>query len=375
MEQCYIGKTVQSLKERYNQHRRSANISKEEEKGKAGRLHRTMWAEGGKVIFEKIYDAKDAHDLAEKEREFVLQYKSKEFGWNTVVPSGQYTPNCTIKSIFIDKEKIEFETYKDLIRVLSDKHKCKLSYSTLRFYLVDIIDTDDPQQIEEACLKTIEAANGTAWRERHRNIFGREISGKNWARDIVADSEINRNGLTLAQLRARLDGNDNEETIEKALKNPSQLKRRTYNLTFEDRPEMGPFQNVPQLLKALEAEFPNQKFPRDTAISTNLRRGYSLLQAVNLSPPPWRSTDLWKYADKLLASGFILEGKIRPGSQPLLSSTFRIVFSSIIDCANYFNFDYTTLCENLKKMDLDEYLDKKNRVPKIGQGLAKTLIN
>ena len=110
-------------------------------------------------------------------------------------------------------------------------------------------------------------------------------------------------------------------------------------------------------------------------MSTDLRRGYSLLQAVNLSPPPWRSTDLWKYADKLLASGFILEEKIRPGSQPLLNSTFQIVFPSIIDCANYFNSDYTTLCENFKKMDLDEYLDKKNRVPKIGQGLAKTLIN
>ena len=66
VEQCYIGKTVQSLKERYNQHRRSANISKEEEKGKAGKLHKTMWAEGEKVHFEKIYDAKDAHDLAKK---------------------------------------------------------------------------------------------------------------------------------------------------------------------------------------------------------------------------------------------------------------------------------------------------------------------
>ena len=87
VEQCYIGKTVQSLKERYNQHRRSANISKEEEKGKAGKLHKTMWAEGDKVHFEKIYDAKDANDLAKKEREFVLQFKSKEFGWNIVVPS------------------------------------------------------------------------------------------------------------------------------------------------------------------------------------------------------------------------------------------------------------------------------------------------
>jgi len=375
VEQCYIGKTVQSLKERYNQHRRSANISKEEEKGKAGKLHKTMWAEGDKVHFEKIYDAKDAHELAKKEREFVLQFKSKEFGWNIVVPSGEFTPNCNLKSIFINKEEIIFDSYKDLIRVLSDKYKRKLSYSTLRFYLVDIIDTDDPQQIEEACLKTIRAADETAWRERSRNIFGKEVSGNHWARDIIADRDLNRNGLTLAQLRARLDGNDDEESIEQALKNPPKFKKRTYNLTFEDRPDIGPYQNVPQLLNALKADFPNQKFPRDTTVNTNLSRGYSLLQAVGLSQPPWRSTDLWKYTDKLIDSGFKLEGEIRPNAQPLVSHNFQIIFASIKDCANNFNFDYTTLCEKLKIMDLDEYLHEKNRVPKINQAKVKNPIN
>lgn len=201
VEQCYIGKTIQSLNERCNQHRRSANISKEEEKVKAGKLHKTMWAEGENVIFEKIYDAKDAYELAQKEREYVLQYKSKEFGWNTVVPSGEYKPNCTLKSIWINKETIEFENYKGLVRNLSDKFRLKLSYSTLRFYLVDIINTDDPQEIEQACLKTISAANGTAWRERPRNIFGKEISGKYWVRDILFDSELNKHGLTEAQFR------------------------------------------------------------------------------------------------------------------------------------------------------------------------------
>tara|TARA_B100000767_G_scaffold6607_1_gene6470 strand:+ start:1821 stop:2237 length:417 start_codon:yes stop_codon:yes gene_type:complete len=138
---------------------------------------------------------------------------------------------------------------------------------------------------------------------------------------------------------------------------------------------MGPFQTIMQLLEALEAEFPNNKFPTDKEVSTYLRRDYSLLQSVKLSLPPWQSTELWRYCYKLLGSGFKLEGKIRPNAQPLVSGTFQIVFASIKDCANNFNFDYTTLCDKLKNMDLDEYLDEKNRVPKINIAKAENLIN
>ena len=134
-------------------------------------------------------------------------------------------------------------------------------------------------------------------------------------------------------------------------------------------------EEVRAIRNALKAEFPNQKFPRDTTVNTNLSRGYSLLQAVGLSQPPWRSTDLWKYTDKLIDSGFKLEGEIRPNAQPLVSHNFQIIFASIKDCANNFNFDYTTLCEKLKNMDLDNYLHEKKRIPKIYQAEIKNLTN
>jgi hypothetical protein len=363
VEQCYIGKTIQSLEERKKQHKRSA--SNKEQKGKSGKLHKTMYVEEDNVKFESIYIAKDAADLAKNERSFVIKYKSKESGWNTVLPSGQYTPKCTINSITYNEKKVEFESYKDLTRVLGKIENVQLSYSTLLFYMQDIDDTDDLQQLEQACLKAVGAANGTTWRERRRNIFGKVVFGKRWVKEILDDSALNKYKLTESQFRSRLDGKDDVETIEEALKKPGINPSRIYHIVLENDDEVGPFNSISSLINELKHVYPNKKFPSVTTIHTYLRRGYSLKQAVGLEPPPWRCTELWSYMDQCLKDGYEMIGKVVSEGQPLESKDFKKVFTSIKNCAGHFNFDYTTLSEKLKEMTLDDYLKEKKRTPRV----------
>ena len=143
IEPCYIGKTVQSLADRENQHWRAAGESRHEERGKAGKLHRIMWAEGrdsGKVKFEEIASATCNQELAEKERCYVLKYNSKDQGWNSVVPSGQVLATSELSKISVMEQEIFFDGYKDLSRKLSDAFEVNASYSTLLLNLQDAID-------------------------------------------------------------------------------------------------------------------------------------------------------------------------------------------------------------------------------------------
>ena len=364
IEPCYIGKTIQPLADRENQHWRAAKESADEKRG-AGKLHKIMHAEGrhrGRVLFEEIAQAFSMQELAKKERFYVLKYKSaEEPGWNSNVPTGKPLATSELSKISVMGHEIYFNGFKDLSRKLSQALEVKVSYSTLRRYLQDAIDPNDPEELETACKSSIDSAAQTASQERERIIFGTVVSGKKWFSQIVNNRTLNRNGLTKAQLRSLLGGKDDKASIEDALRQKPKRTKKSLKITTDGK-KYGPYPTIRAALSDLKKAFPKKIFPAESTVSANLGKGYSDTQAFGLEEPPWATTPLWLICDQLIRDGYDLIGEKRHESEPIISNHWRIVFASRKACADHFFIDYTTLCEKLKEMDLDDYLETKGKI-------------
>ena len=214
--------------------------------------------------------------------------------------------------------------------------------------------------MEDACKLTIATANRTVYQQRKRIIFGTAVSGKQWFKQIVENKALNKNKLSSNQLRRLLNGKDDEASIEAALMEKPQRVAQEYEISHEDK-KFGPHASVISLLNDLKIAFPKTTFPRDTTVHTNLRKGYSLSQAVGLEAPPWATTPLWLLCSHLIGEGFEFIGEKRHEGEPVVSYHWKTVYASKKECAKKFRLDYTTLCEKLQQMELDEYLASKDK--------------
>lgn len=77
-EEAYIGITTRSMEERKADHIQKAN------KGTGGRFQEAIATYGPDAFtFEQIDTANSSNELAEKEKKYILQYDSKENGYNS----------------------------------------------------------------------------------------------------------------------------------------------------------------------------------------------------------------------------------------------------------------------------------------------------
>lgn len=362
LEKCYVGKTELTAEERYKGHiNQSKNLANDE--GTDGKLHAMLRAKGHETFkLEVLFEARDGHELAAKERELVVKFRCVEIGYNKVIPSGEYQEPSEPGEFWYDETRIQYTSHFNLIRKLSAATGLNLSYSTFKKDLNEL-----EQDISRAMDATITSAKETAERVRERIVYGVAFSGEHWLAELAKDKRVNSLRIPKKTIEVRLRKNkgnfkSEEEALETILKEPLKKTGQVGPLIAPNNTALGPWPTYTAMRKELVAKFPDHDFPTANNISGYINdKGYTLEQAVRFKPPPWRLTPEWQEADACVEQGYLLIGKPKAG-KPCISHEFKRVFATQAQMANALNYDNSDLGRLLRDHTPDEVLRKLDRV-------------
>ena len=344
----YIGYTEESLSKRFNTHIRDAKKTKDNEDGKFGKLHRVMWAFGLKdFLIEEIDSAETLEEVLALERKYIKKFECVKRGLNKVEGSRYLTPRKQSVAIILNGKEIKAVSKNALCR------KLKITISTVNSW------EKKGQTLQDAIDRSIKARDKTLSKIGSIKVFRRVY---NTYSDLAKDVRSNKYGWTGKEL-SKKHKNGSEKKLEEILKTPKKesTKKIKFNLPngkvkkFDSRKLA--LDAWPELAKDFGLSTLKKKPPRST-VDSYISKGQEPEQAFGLTDRPWKK-ELKNIFKLINEKKYKLIGKLNGIGNPLIDHEKKEIFSNVKKFANEYNYDYTTISDEVKKGSTAKEMRKK----------------
>ena len=345
---CYIGRTTETIEKRFKGHIQEAKKTKLSIKDGDGKLHKMMEASGLKLtVIEEIDSADTLEELLNLERKYIKEYDAVKKGLNKVRGSRYITPREETISVIIKNQKIKASSKNQLCK------KLDIKFSTVNSWL------SNGATLQEAVDQSVKAHNMTLAKRGSIKAFRRVYDSYN---DLAKDKRANKHGWTGREL-SKKHKNGDEKDLEKILITP--IKKLSKKIKI-DLPG-GLIKNYDSIKSALEdwenlvKDFSLQisyKKPAYQTVVSYLNEGQEPEQALGLIDRPWKKElkDIYKLKND---KGYKLIGKLKGLGKPVVDNDKKEIFSTAKRFAKEYNYEYTTIAEELKKGLTPEQIRKK----------------
>jgi len=345
---CYIGHTTETIEKRFKGHIQEAKKTKLSIKDGDGKLHKMMEASGLKLtVIEEIDSADTLEELLNLERKYIKEYDAVKKGLNKVRGSRYITPREETISVIIKNQKIKASSKNQLCK------KLDIKFSTVNSWL------SNGATLQEAVDQSVKAHNMTLAKRGSIKAFRRVYDSYN---DLAKDKRANKHGWTGREL-SKKHKNGDEKDLEKILITP--IKKLSKKIKI-DLPS-GLIKNYDSIKSALEdwenlvKDFSLQisyKKPAYQTVVSYLNEGQEPEQALGLIDRPWKKElkDIYKLKND---KGYKLIGKLKGLGKPVVDNDKKEIFSTAKRFAKEYNYEYTTIAEELKKGLTPEQIRKK----------------
>jgi phage pi2 protein 07 len=345
---CYIGRTTETIEKRFKGHIQEAKKTKLSIKDGDGKLHKMMEASGLKLtVIEEIDSADTLEELLNLERKYIKEYDAVKKGLNKVKGSRYITPREETISVIIKNQKIKASSKNQLCK------KLDIKFSTVNSWL------SNGATLQEAVDQSVKAHNMTLAKRGSIKAFRRVYDSYN---DLAKDKRANKHGWTGRELSKKHKNGDKKD-LEKILITP--IKKLSKKIKI-DLPG-GLIKNYDSIKSALEdwenlvKDFSLQisyKKPAYQTVVSYLNEGQEPEQALGLIDRPWKKElkDIYKLKND---KGYKLIGKLKGLGKPVVDNDKKEIFSTAKRFAKEYNYEYTTIAEELKKGLTPEQIRKK----------------
>ena len=347
-EVCYIGHTTDTIEKRLKGHIGDAKRTKQSKKDGDGKLHKMMEASGLKdTLIEEIDSADTLEELLNLERKYIKKYDAVKKGLNKVKGSRYITHREETVSIIIKGQKIKATSKNQLCK------KLEIKFTTLNHWLAK------GANLQEAVDQALRARKETLSKKGKIIVFRRSYDSYN---ELAKDKRSNRYGYTGRELSQK---HKSDKSLEKILKTPKRELSKKIKINLPN----GTIKNYGSIKLALEnwenlaKDFclpTSKKKPAYQTVVSYLNDGQEPEQALGLIDRPWKKELIDMGIYKLINNkGYKLTGKLNGVGTPVVDHEKEEIFSSTKEFAKEYNYEYTTIAEEIKKRLTPEQIRKK----------------
>jgi len=348
-EVCYIGHTTDTIEKRLKGHIGDAKRTKQSKKDGDGKLHKMMEGSGLKdTLIEEIDSANTLEELLYLERKYIKKYDAVKKGLNKVKGSRYITHREETVSIIIKGQKIKATSKNQLCK------KLDIKFTTLNHWLAK------GANLQEAVDQALRARKETLSKKGKIIVFRRSYDSYN---ELAKDKRSNKHGYTGRELSKK---HKSDKSLEKILRTPKREISKKIKISFPN----GTIKNYDSIKLALEdwenlaKDFglpTSKKKPAYQTVVSYLNDGQAPVQALGLTDRPYvkELKDIGIY--KLINNkGYKLFGELTGIGKPVVDHPKKEIYSSAKKFAEEYNYEYTTVAEQLKKGFKPEEIRKKH---------------
>ena len=346
----YIGYTVETLSKRFITHKRDAKKTKDNDGGKFGKLHRIMWAFGLKdFVIEEIDSAGTLEEVLALERKYIKEYECVKKGLNKVEGSRYLTPRKEAVTITIEGKEIKATSKNALCR------KLKIQYTTVNSW------QSKGATLQDAIDQSIKARDKTLSKVASIKAFRRAYDSYN---ELARDKKANKQGYTGQEL-SKKHKNGSQKELEEILRTPKRFSTKKIEFNLPDG-EIKKYNSIKLALEdwqTLAKDFGlniSKRKPAYQTVVSYLNDGQEIEQAFGLIDRPWKK-ELQNIYKLINGKGYRLIGKLNGQGAPVVDGENKEIFASVKLFAKEYNYEYTTIAEEIKKGLTVEQIRKKRK--------------
>ena len=346
---CYIGHTTETIDKRLKGHMREAKKTKLSNTDGDGKLHKALaFLESKDLVVEEIDSAKSLEELLELETKYIKKYDSVKRGLNKVKGSRYLTHRKERVSVVVEGKEEKATSKNQLCK------KLDIKFTTLNHWLAK------GANLQEAVDQALRARKETLSKKGKIIVFRRSYDSYN---ELAKDKRSNKHGYTGRELSQK---HKSDKSLEKILRTPKREISKKIKISLPN----GTIKNYDSIKLALEdwenlaKDFglpTSKKKPAYQTVVSYLNDGQAPVQALGLTDRPYvkELKDIGIY--KLINNkGYKLFGELTGIGKPVVDHPKKEIYSSAKKFAEEYNYEYTTVAEQLKKGFKPEEIRKKH---------------
>jgi len=348
---CYIGHTTETIEKRLKGHKQEAKKTKLSNTDGDGKLHKALvFLESKDLVVEEIDSAKSLEELLKLETKYIKKYDSVKKGLNKVKGSRYLTHRKERVSVVVEGKEEKATSKNQLCKKLNIKFTTVNSWQS------------QGATLQEAVEQALRASKETLSKVGSIKAFRKAYNSYN---ELAKSVNANKHGWTGKEL-SKKHKKGSEKELEEILRTPKKFSTKKIQFILPNGKKVKEYNSRKLALddwENLAKDFglpTSKKKPARSTVDKLITEGQKPEQAFGLSNRPWKEELIKRGIYKLIDDkGYKLTGVLSGVGIPVVDHEKEEIFSTEKEFAKAYNYDYTTITEEIKKGLTAEEIRKK----------------